>query len=216
MGKIFVIGGNKGGVGKTTTNINLGVGLAIRGYDVCVVDADPQRSGSKFNEEREQAGLQPRLTVLEKRGNISETLRALAEKYDFVVVDVAGRNSRELITSMVVADILIAPNQCSQLDLDTLGELQEQVMRCRDLNPSLKAYVYQTMASTNPKLKETERREFLDFVSEFPEVQPLNSVGFSRKAYKDAFPNGISVLEGKNKDAANEINSLLNEVLDGR
>lgn len=33
----------KGGVGKTTTTLNLGVGLVANGYKFLLVDADPQR-----------------------------------------------------------------------------------------------------------------------------------------------------------------------------
>ena len=216
MGDIVIVGGNKGGVGKTTTAVNLSVGLAMEGKDVCLVDADPQRSASKWYAEREASNITPKITLLEKRDNITVTLRTLSEKFDYVIVDVAGRNSRELITGAVAADIIIAPNQCSQLDLDTLGELQEQVLRCRDLNPSLKTFAYQSMASPNPSVRKTERKEFLEFLSEFPEIQPLNSVVFYRKAYKDSIPFGTSVLEGKNRDAANEIKVLLNEVFHGR
>jgi chromosome partitioning protein len=212
---IILIGSNKGGSGKTTVACNLAVAFARDGKDVCIVDADKQGSAANWVTEREAGGREPAITVVQKYDNISKTLESLAEKYEIVIVDVAGRNSREMITAAGVANILICPSQCSQLDLDTLGELQQQLVRIRDLNEGLQVYIYQTMATTNVKVMERERNDFEAYLSEYPDLVALKSIGRYRKIYRDVFADGISVLEADNAAAAEEINSLYKEVFHG-
>ncbi|ECC3917517.1 AAA family ATPase [Salmonella enterica subsp. diarizonae] len=209
---ITVIGGNKGGSGKTTTAVNLAIGLALRGKDVCLVNGDLQRTAAKHLAEREAAEVQPAITLIEKFDNLTQTLRALDEKYEHVIVDVAGRNSREFITSGVVAHQIIAPLQCSQPDLDTLIELQQQVEGMRNLNPDLKVYCLQSMATTNPVLRGNERKEFLEYLDEFPSIKTLESVICFRKVYRDCMSTGLGVLETDNATAKSEMEKLMEEV----
>ena len=210
---IITIGSNKGGTGKTTTATNISIALALKKKDVCLVDADFQRSSSRWHQDRQEAKLVPSIALVEKYDNVSSTLEELNKKFDYVIVDVAGRNSREMITAMSVSDILLSPHQASQLDLDTIQELQQQITRVKDLNPRLSCYILHTMASTNPTVKTNERKEFQDYLNEFPALSLLNSCLYYRKIYRDVMPFGKSVIESNISIAAAEVLDLIGEVL---
>jgi chromosome partitioning protein len=91
MAKIFCIANQKGGVGKTTTTVNLAAGLALVGQRVLVIDLDPQGNatmGSGIDKRKLELSV---YDVLLESASIAEA-RSRADKAGY---DVLGAN-REL------------------------------------------------------------------------------------------------------------------------
>lgn len=208
---IILIGSQKGGCGKSTTAINICAKLANENRDVILVDADRQCTAANWAMDRASIKSLPVVHCIQKYENIRETLKDLKQRYEYVIVDAAGRDSRELRTGMTIADILLVPFRPSQPDLDTLPNLSEIITQAKDLNPNLTVRALLTMAPTNPMVNETnEAREYLQ---DYPEIKLLETVVRDRKAYRDAMSEGMGVIEMDNPKASDEIESLIQELL---
>jgi chromosome partitioning protein len=105
MGKTVVIANQKGGVGKTTTAVNLSASLALAGQDILVVDTDPQgnlTSGLGINRSEIDKSLYDVYTGKYTLGEaVSETgiphLHIVPSTIDLLAVEVEliNRNDRE-------------------------------------------------------------------------------------------------------------------------
>lgn len=209
---IVLIGSQKGGCGKSTTAVNISTQLARLGNDVVLVDSDRQCTSANWAADRDGKSELPTVHCIQKYENIRETLLDLDKRYGYVIVDAAGRDSRELRTGMTASHILIVPFRPSQPDLDTLPKMQEIITQAKDLNPGLKIYGLLTMAPTNPVINEIlEAREYL---KDYPEIQLLESIIRDRKVYRDAMSDGLGVVEKENGKAKDEILSLIKEVFE--
>ncbi len=117
LSKVIALANQKGGVAKTTTSINLAFGLSLRGYDVLLVDGDPQASSLEWATVRDEADIDLNMTVIGvPKTNLAKEVAKLKTKYDFVIIDGAGRQSELTRLALVACDIAIVPNTTSPLD----------------------------------------------------------------------------------------------------
>jgi chromosome partitioning protein len=161
MPRIFCIANQKGGVGKTTTCVNLAAGLAKIEQRVLVVDLDPQGNASMGSgidkrtlaqgvydvlletcsiaqarqrsqsggydvlaANRELAGAEVELVGLERRNTrLREALAAVADDYDFVLIDCPPSLSLLTLNGLCSAYGVIVPMQCEYFALEGLTDL---------------------------------------------------------------------------------------------
>lgn len=190
--------------------LNLAVAYAHQGRDVMIVDADPQRSVARWHADRIDEGHAPAIACVEKLGNVREALLDLRGRYDEVIVDVAGKDSREMRTAMTATDQLVVAVRPSQLDLDTLAHMSQVIEAASDFNPGMDVRGLLTQAPTNPRI--TERVEAADYLAEYPILRPLESVIYERKVYRDTLGEGRGVVESANPQARAEVLELAAEL----
>ena len=203
---IVVVGGIKGGSGKTTMAANLAVLRAHDGKDVLLIDADDQETASDFTLIRNERAAATYTSIkLTGQAVRTETLR-LADKYAEIIIDTGGRDTTSQRAALTVADVLLVPFIPRSFDVWTLEKVSELVSEMRVVNPDLRAWVFINRADPRGRdndeaatvLRETEGLEFIP-----PRIG-------TRKAFGNAAAQGLAVSELRPKDdkAVQEMETL--------
>lgn len=215
--QVLLIGGEKGGVGKSTLATNIAVGLSDQGADVLIIDTDPQKTSINWVDRRNQLinsnnGIRySRVHGISKEGNVRETIQDLSIRYDVIIIDASGRDSKSLRTALTISDKFYCPIKASQADLETLPHICELIEAAKDINADLQSIAIISMAPTNPMINEVKEAENL--LMELKEHLKLSSVFIrERKVYRDALLEGKGVVEFTNQKAKDEIQQLLKEI----
>jgi chromosome partitioning protein len=196
---IIVVGGIKGGSGKTTLATNLAVIRSAEGHDVLLIDADDQETSTDFTiirNERRPDGAGYTSIKLTGAAVRTETLR-LANKYEDIIIDTGGRDTTSQRAALTVADFLLVPFVPRSFDVWTLEKVSSLVNEMQAANPDLQAYTFINRADPRGQdnddaaevLRETESLSFIE--------TPLGA----RKAFSNAAAAGLAVTEIKPQDS---------------
>lgn len=215
---ILVVGSSKGGCGKSTLCTNLTIQQLQSEPDTLLVDSDPQKSASNWNEVRESKDwLSPALVMEKTGGELSRSVVKMAEKYPYIYIDVPGNNSPELRSSLVIADLLIMPLRPCNFDAWVFARDMELVSNTRHTNPELKVLVVFNGLSTNPAARRREIADLQDYLSEYEHIRIADSFICHRSSFNKAVAQGASVTEIKSEGdsserAKQEIGALFTEI----
>lgn len=209
---IVMIGGIKGGTGKSTLATNLAAYMANNGADVLLLDVDPQATAYKWAMRRQEN--HPDAPIVHKAqasGRVFDVIKDVSNRYEHIVIDSGGHASDAMKSAMLAAHKLYVPLRPSQADLETVGEMTTLLADVKAFNSALQAFSLISMASTNPAV--IEAREAREALQEIPGLAQARQMIRDRKIYRDAFFEGVGVIEMTTNKGTPEVQLLAQEVL---
>jgi chromosome partitioning protein len=211
---IVLVGGIKGGSGKSTIATNLVVMCSLAGKDVLLIDADDQETSYDFTLQRnERMSSNAGYTCIKLTGPAvrTEGLR-LAKKYDDIIIDSGGRDTTSQRAAIAVADVMLIPFVPRSFDIWTMDKNTGLIEEMSQGNPKLKAYSF--LNRVDPR--GTDNQEAENFLKDNQVVTFINTPIGGRKAFGNAAAQGLSVTELKPQDekAIAEMQQLYNFVFE--
>lgn len=210
---MILVGGEKGGSGKSCLAQNLAVYFAKeKEAIVLMVDCDPQRTTSDWIQARNSDPSLPAINCIQLYGKIRNDLLSLGQHYDYVIVDCGGQDNLALRAAMSVAEHVIIPLRPKRRDLKTVPHMEDMLSTCKMVNPKMLASFVITQCPALP----TQAGRILEAkeVCSSYGINVLDSVTYNRNIYDDSEEQGSSVLEiDPSSKAANEMRAIAEELL---
>ncbi len=195
----------KGGVGKTTTAINLAASLKRRNNTLLFIDADPQGSAMQWHAVENNNAFE---IVHHPEPVIKSDIREFSRSYDYLLIDAPPAIGDITKSILSVTEIAIIPVSPSSLDIWSCKGTLDLIEEIRPENPDIEVQLL-----INRKIPGTrvgrEARASLDVFN----TDVLQTELCQRVAYINAMTSGVSVMQyAPNCKAADEIENLCDEI----
>jgi chromosome partitioning protein len=211
---VIVVGAEKGGVGKSTIAFNLAAYLAKTGR-VLLVDTDTQRTSLKWDEARQEMGLDKVFDAIGMTVKPASFIVEQASKYDAVIVDVGARDYEALGNFAKVADLVIAPTKVGQGDLESTVDFSQAMKSFHGKHKNNKipmAFVVNAVPGPWNSSEGDDAASVLRDAVSTGEV--LKTIIRDRRVWRDAHRLGKTIFEmpwGQSEKAIKEFTSSMNE-----
>jgi len=232
IGSIWVVANTKGGVGKSTTTVNVAVELSHKGFSVCIINSDPNTvknpekpTGSagwhaKRIKSMEKFDL-PNIDIKSTHGDIFDMAQLMSHRYNYVIVDTAGIASTEFSSAAATAHLIIVPTDADVYDADTeqmgfstseIPEMNDSIKRILSSNRRCKSVSVINKAPT--RSGSVQRKETLKYLRKFEYLQPLKtSLSFYEKIFGESTSLGLGVVETDHTKAKAQIQLITDELI---
>jgi chromosome partitioning protein len=204
---IVVIGGIKGGTGKTTLATNFAVIGSKLARKVMLVDGDEQRSSMDWAEQREvfwneqginsEGYLYPHFPTIALQGKfLCEQLKRFRQDYDDIYVDIGGRDTTSQRSALTIADAFVVPFKPRSLDIWTLGNVHSLIKEVEVINPNLKSYYCLNQADS----RGGDNQGAMVILAESAHLKSAGVAIGSRKIFCNAAAMGLGIQEMEKQD----------------
>lgn len=185
---IITVGSTKGGVGKSTTAINLAVEAAKDKKRVLLVDTDPQKTAISFRNERATNDIKVIALVT---STIHEDISAYLPAFDIIIIDAGGRDNSVFRSALAACELFLLPVLPSQADIWGMDDTVKAFKEIQPFN-KMTGVILLNQVQQNTKVSSGAMEALEEYKSFLPLLpQQLHL----RVAYKESLSTGQGVSE---------------------
>jgi chromosome partitioning protein len=202
--KVISFLNGKGGVGKTTSSINIATSLARQGKKIVVVDTDPQISISNWYDEDKC------LFDLVEAASEKEvySIRKQLIGYDYIIIDGAAAITALSSAAVMVSDLVIIPVTPSPLDFAACSAIIAVLEARQALRPIESRFLI-TKKINNALMLPILKESIVD-----TGILAFKTGITQRQSYVKTMLSGGSIYDTKDSQAKGEIDLIAEEILD--